>query len=77
MLLLFLREKKRMECPVIKAKNAFANIFQALKLTGETTRACRFCLQVLNFLQTEGRSAFMEILRISEIDDLYPATTRH
>lgn len=30
----FLERKERMECPVIKAKNAFANIFQALKLTG-------------------------------------------
>ena len=50
-------------------------LHQALKQTGETTRACRFCLQVLNFLQTEGRSAFMEILWISETNDLYPATT--
>ena len=29
-------------------------LHQALKQTGETTRACRFCLQVLNFLQMEG-----------------------
>ena len=67
-----------MECPVIKAKNAFANIFQALKLTGETTRACRFCLQVLNFLQTEGRSAFYKkFLRISNSKELWVMRRRH
>ena len=53
-------------------------LHQALKQTGETTRACRFCLQVLNFLQTEGRSAFYrKFLRISSIKDLWAMTRRH
>ena len=50
-------------------------LHQALKQTGETTRACRFCLQVLNFLQTEGWSAFYrKFLRISDIRELWAAT---
>ena len=50
-------------------------LHQALKQTGETTRACRFCLQVLNFLQMEGRSAFYrKFLRISDIRELWAAT---
>ena len=53
-------------------------LHQALKQTGETTRACRFCLQVLNFLQMEGRSAFYrKFLRISSIKDLWAMTRRH
>ena len=51
-------------------------LHQALKKqTGETTRACRFWLQVLNFLQMEGRSAFYrKFLRISDIRELCAAT---
>ena len=50
-------------------------LHQALKQTGETTRDCRFCLQVLNFLQMEGRSAFYrKFLRISDIRELWAAT---
>ena len=61
-----------------KDKHVLANIFQALKQTGETTRACRFCLQVLNFLQTEGRSAFYrKFLRISNIKELWAMTRKH
>ena len=53
-------------------------LHQALKQTGETTRDCRFCLQVLNFLQMEGRSAFYrKFLRISSIKDLWAMTRRH
>ena len=51
--------------------NSLLNLHQALEQTGETTRACRFCLQVLNFLQMEGRSAFYrKFLRISSIKEL-------
>ena len=58
--------------------NSLLNLHQALEQTGETTRACRFCLQVLNFLQTEGRSAFYrKFLRISSIKKLWAMTRRH
>ena len=51
--------------------DCLAYLPQALEQTGETTRACRFCLQVLNFLQMEGRSAFYrKFLRISSIKEL-------
>ena len=64
------------ECPLLaKDKNALANIFQALKQTGETTRACRFCLQVHNFLLMGGWSAFYrKFLRISNIKELWAMT---
>ena len=53
------------------------NLYQALEQTGETTRAYRFCLQVLNFLQMEGRSAFYrKFLRISSIKELWAMTRR-
>ena len=58
--------------------NSLLNLHQALEQTGETTRACRFCLQVLNFLQMEGRSAFYrKFLRISSIKELWAMTRRH
>ena len=61
-----------------KGKYALANIFQALKQTGGTTRDCRFCLQVHNFLLMEGWSAFYrKFLRISSIKDLWAMTRRH
>ena len=49
----------------------------ALNQTGETTRACRFCLQVHNFLLMEGWSAFYrKFLRISSIKELWAMTRR-
>ena len=62
--------------PTRESSVLFEIIFhQALKQTGETTRACRFCLQVFNFLQMEGRSAFYrKFLRISDIRELWAAT---
>ena len=50
----------------------------ALKRTGGTTRDCRSCLQVHNFLLMEGGSAFYrKFLRISSIKDLWAMTRRH
>ena len=47
----------------------------ALKRTGGTTRDCRSCLQVHNFLLMEGGSAFYrKFLRISDIRELWAAT---
>ena len=50
-------------------------LHQALKQTGGTTRDCRSCLQVHNFLLMEGWSAFYrKFLRISDIRELWAAT---
>ena len=52
--------------------------FPALKRTGGTTRDCRSCLQVHDFLLMEGWSAFYrKFLRISSIKDLWAMTRRH
>ena len=50
-------------------------LYQALEQTGGTTRDCRSCLQVHDFLLMEGWSAFYrKFLRISDIRELWAAT---